>query len=554
MKIINVNWRRVLFIAFVGVLPFVLMFNVSDAAGGPNAVDQCQTGSPPTGTCHWVTGILNPGANTYFEGMATPQRVLFRGLTGSSHTISFDMQWTKAGKHAYDWPVTWAQAQTLAQSIGHYSLSIYPTRCADLNPGNTTDCELATTPYTAVVPSDPYISGAFALPATDGSTTNKINSFITAYGAPKFEIYSDQPITFTIQIPVHDVANGADSGDSKVTYTINVTGTGVTSPTVLFLAFAAHIAISDAPGDPSAPGTTWGQGQGAKNISGAPYHVQSLCGDGGCSSQDNQLNLNGTPLTPDLVTRISNSTRTLGQPVSDTVTMTLSSSTVLSGYLRFYVCGPTASAQPCLPQYTTKTLVSPLRLISMTASSVVTSSANYSPSANGAWCFLVQWINQDYNSQSWESFTTTNECATYSSATAVALSAFQAPQVNSSTVTLSWTTASEVNTAGFNVYRSEKREGPFVLINSQIIPTASDKVAGGKYQYQDKTVEPGKTYYYQLEDVELGGTTKRHDLIVVNVPAESAIDSNLMLIGSIVGGFVVVASGLFIVLKRVNVL
>lgn len=81
-------------------------------------------------------------------------------------------------------------------------------------------------------------------------------------------------------------------------------------------------------------------------------------------------------------------------------------------------------------------------------------------------------------------------------------------------VVIQWTTATEINTAGFNVYRAERAEGPYTKINAQLIP-ASDALTGGKYQYEDTTVVAGKTYYYQLEDVEYGGATARHGPIVI---------------------------------------
>ncbi len=549
MKINSPNCKRLFVIAILGILPLFLMFNPAQAALGI-VIDQCQNGSPPVGFCEkWATGILNAHA-TYFEGMASFQRFLFTGVTGANHTISFDMQWTKAGKHAYDWPVSWEQGRTLSQRIGYFDTNPFTRRCGDYNNADEASCNLAVITQTANVPADPYISGQFGLPATDGTTTGKINAFIPVYGTPQIQLISDQPLTFTVRTPTHNVANLADTGDSKVTYTMDVTGTGVISPTVIQLIFAAHIAISDAPGDPAAPGTTWGQGFGAKNISGAPYHVQQPTFDGSTNSQDNQLALNGEPLSPDLVTRISKTTTQIGTGVSDTVTMTWSSSTVISGYIRFYACGPTASPQPCLPQYTTKTHVLQDRPISTTASSVVASSGNYTPTASGYHCFLAQWINQSFTTQSWETFSTTNECTTISSVTAVTLSSIQASQGNLGAVLLSWATASEVNAAGFNIYRAEKRDGPYTQINSQLIPTSFDKVAGAKYQYQDTTVEPGKTYYYQLEDVELGGTIKRHDPVSVNVPGESAFDLNLLLFGSIFVGGVVVAGGLVRALKK----
>jgi len=80
-------------------------------------------------------------------------------------------------------------------------------------------------------------------------------------------------------------------------------------------------------------------------------------------------------------------------------------------------------------------------------------------------------------------------------------------------VTINWETASEVNTAGFNIYRSESPDGPWEKINKELIPPSEDPVRGGKYQFEDTHAEPGKTYYYQLEEVELTGKTTRFDPI-----------------------------------------
>ena len=86
---------------------------------------------------------------------------------------------------------------------------------------------------------------------------------------------------------------------------------------------------------------------------------------------------------------------------------------------------------------------------------------------------------------------------------------------DSSVVLVEWTTESEVNTAGFNVYRSESAEGPYVKINRELIPSSPDPILGGHYAYTDTDVMPGRVYFYQLEDVELDGTSTRHGPIEV---------------------------------------
>lgn len=85
-------------------------------------------------------------------------------------------------------------------------------------------------------------------------------------------------------------------------------------------------------------------------------------------------------------------------------------------------------------------------------------------------------------------------------------------------VVVEWTTATEINTAGFNLYRGERAEGPFAKVNVELVAASPDPLVGGKYRYEDTTVAPGQTYYYELEDVEYGGTTTRHGPIVITAP------------------------------------
>ena len=89
------------------------------------------------------------------------------------------------------------------------------------------------------------------------------------------------------------------------------------------------------------------------------------------------------------------------------------------------------------------------------------------------------------------------------------------PLASPTQITIEWTTATEINTAGFNLYRGESAQGPFTKVNVQIIPASTDPVAGGRYHFEDTTVLPGQTYYYQLEDLEFGGTSTKHPPIVV---------------------------------------
>jgi hypothetical protein len=111
-------------------------------------------------------------------------------------------------------------------------------------------------------------------------------------------------------------------------------------------------------------------------------------------------------------------------------------------------------------------------------------------------------------------------------------------------VVVEWTTANEVNTAGFNLYRSEHPDGPYSRVNPSLIPASTDPLAGSEYEFEDTSVQAGRTYYYQLEDVEYSGATNRHGPIVVTAPGLSP----WMVMA--LGALAVVAAGLVTAARR----
>ena len=50
-------------------------------------------------------------------------------------------------------------------------------------------------------------------------------------------------------------------------------------------------------------------------------------------------------------------------------------------------------------------------------------------------------------------------------------------------VIVEWTTASELDTVGFNLLRAETQKGPFEQINSNLIPAGSDSLSGSNYNF-----------------------------------------------------------------------
>lgn len=82
-------------------------------------------------------------------------------------------------------------------------------------------------------------------------------------------------------------------------------------------------------------------------------------------------------------------------------------------------------------------------------------------------------------------------------------------------ILVEWQTATEIDTVGFNLYRSEQPGGPYQKLNETIIPSSGEPLKGHSYRYVDATVVPNRVYYYQLEDVDTQGKTTRHDPISV---------------------------------------
>ena len=73
-------------------------------------------------------------------------------------------------------------------------------------------------------------------------------------------------------------------------------------------------------------------------------------------------------------------------------------------------------------------------------------------------------------------------------------------------VVIKWVTESELNNAGFNILRSESRDGAFQVVNLKGI-IAGNGTTGERHAYQwtDTTAKPNVVYYYQIEDVSLDG-------------------------------------------------
>jgi hypothetical protein len=107
--------------------------------------------------------------------------------------------------------------------------------------------------------------------------------------------------------------------------------------------------------------------------------------------------------------------------------------------------------------------------------------------------------------------------------TAVTLASFTA-EWDGGEVLVAWETALEIDTVGFNLWRSTALDGEYERVNAALIPSASPGgVWGGSYAYADADVALGTTYYYKLEEVEIDGARDWYGPISTGVEAPTAV-------------------------------
>ena len=90
----------------------------------------------------------------------------------------------------------------------------------------------------------------------------------------------------------------------------------------------------------------------------------------------------------------------------------------------------------------------------------------------------------------------------------VTLSYFQAQHTDTGVV-LNWATESEMNNAGFHIYRSRTKDGEFKAVNPTMIQGAGTTSERNKYTWTDKTAKPNTVYYYRIVDVSYTGEQKQ---------------------------------------------
>ena len=104
----------------------------------------------------------------------------------------------------------------------------------------------------------------------------------------------------------------------------------------------------------------------------------------------------------------------------------------------------------------------------------------------------------------------------------VELSHFSVSRTEAGAVVLTWATESEVDNAGFNLRRSERRGGGFTLLNAALIAGAGTTGERQTYAFTDTSAKPGVEYYYQLEEVSFAGKPQTLSMRFLRGPVSAA--------------------------------
>lgn len=448
--------------------------------------DQCANGSTGDTTCTggWITGNLNHNNSRYPEGTSVPQRITFSNLDpNTTYTISISWAILTGGEHAYDY------------------LKTYNTTVTGADPCTGTGAACGTV-STVAIPNPGYIDNC----KIGGFTFGQAFYGVTPVTTGNFTFFGD---VNTLSVGAYTVTTcppASGALDNGITLSLK---TGATAGTVV-LSYASHVAAT---GD-------WGSGNGAGSISGSPYHnhVTACTNIGGCGSQDNQLQSDAVipaPLFSTQVKRESNDANIGDPPLSINKSTqfydsgTLSFGNTAQGAIQgtvalFYCYTAGTTATPCSSGGTSIT-VQGGGTINVTPPATATFRSNpITPTLDGVYCFRLEFTSTNTNYTSFKSASTPGECVLVSTPTFERLQLFGGV-AHAKSVRLSWLTSSELDVAGFNVWRSSTRNGIYEKLNPSLISSLNPgEMTGASYIYRDKTALAGQKYFYKLEVV--GGT------------------------------------------------
>jgi hypothetical protein len=139
---------------------------------------------------------------------------------------------------------------------------------------------------------------------------------------------------------------------------------------------------------------------------------------------------------------------------------------------------------------------------------------------------------------------------TFQAPTAVTMAGFTAAPVGND-ILIAWETASESDTLGFDLYRSDSPLGIQVPLNDTIIlAQVPGSTGSASYSWLDHDCVPGSTYYYWLRTIGLGGQTASYGPVSATRSKPTAVTIYRMDAkrGNSVGLWIIVGLGMAVAL------
>jgi hypothetical protein len=77
-----------------------------------------------------------------------------------------------------------------------------------------------------------------------------------------------------------------------------------------------------------------------------------------------------------------------------------------------------------------------------------------------------------------------------------------------------------VENFGYDVYRADKEDGPWVRINTKPIPGAGTLDEPSFYQYVDTEIDPTRGYFYYVESISMKGVREKFTPVIKAKPKQ----------------------------------
>ena len=139
--------------------------------------------------------------------------------------------------------------------------------------------------------------------------------------------------------------------------------------------------------------------------------------------------------------------------------------------------------------------------LNIAAGNTATLQISFDVDAAGTFSFDMDIANNDDDENPYDIQVTGNG----NQPTNIVLSAFSAEPAENG-ILIQWTTETEPNNAGFNIFRSQNESSDYLKINENLIPARGNAMSGASYSYLNMLHEAGN-YYYKLQSVSLTGDT-----------------------------------------------